>query len=321
MKTDSIRGSELLKIDPWRLHRQYGHKIIHQSWKTAYIPEKHVKYHRTWHALHPTALCVLWTDDDNYALVDTFYPQFASTLRDMPLKIQHCDLIRLLYLHRYGGLYVDLDYSAQRNVFDSLPSEEVAVYIVRSPVLLNEVCQNSFMLSRAPGEQFWLDVADNINEIGKFIKEGAGACKKLVNGSCYLLDVFNSRLTSKIAHTAWTQFISGSAVLDKTLAQYLTMDSKSKSKSTFSINVLPTEAYFNGVYNMHKGGVCTHHQENTWVELNPITAVPELSVLMILAILCIVCSAILITIFAKQRECNERVHSICSSLHPSSREQ
>ena len=83
--------------------------IIHQTWKTAEIPAHwqasidSIKKHM------PDWELRLTTDEDNRAFVAEHYPWFLSTYDALPYPIMRADAVRYCLLHKYGGLYLDLD--------------------------------------------------------------------------------------------------------------------------------------------------------------------------------------------------------------------
>ena len=82
---------------------------FHQSYKTSDPQgwkEGWENYRRTWLKLHPESWrFIFWTDSQNDLLAScSGYPNLLSGRSG----IQKADLSRLLYLHTYGGLYVDL---------------------------------------------------------------------------------------------------------------------------------------------------------------------------------------------------------------------
>ena len=60
--------------------------------------------------------------------------------------------MRYFVLHKYGGLYVDLDYESLVNFWAHLPHDRVG--LVESPYQYNEKAQNSLM-SSPKGDPFW----------------------------------------------------------------------------------------------------------------------------------------------------------------------
>lgn len=51
---------------------------------------------------------------DNDRLIAEHYPQFLPYFRSATPAILRVDLVRLAYLHRFGGVYADLDYEVLR---------------------------------------------------------------------------------------------------------------------------------------------------------------------------------------------------------------
>ncbi len=128
-----VTGAAVLERSPEDWVAQYGPKIIHQSWKTARSPLGQMTANFvSWSRHHPEALHVLWTDEDNRAFMRRFYPEFEATYWSPLLtNVQRADLARVLYLHRYGGLYADLDYEARANVFEALPKTAAKIFVVK----------------------------------------------------------------------------------------------------------------------------------------------------------------------------------------------
>jgi len=58
---------------------------------------------------------VFWTDRDNETLVREHYPQFLDFYRQLTPGIKMADFARFLYMHRFGGGYVDLDFVSLKN--------------------------------------------------------------------------------------------------------------------------------------------------------------------------------------------------------------
>jgi len=84
-------------------------RIIHQTWKSRSVPEPFRAYQKKWQELHPSYEYRLWTDEDNSILVRTEFPELFDLYRSFRREIFRTDLVRCLYLARFGGVYVDLD--------------------------------------------------------------------------------------------------------------------------------------------------------------------------------------------------------------------
>lgn len=95
-------------------------RIIHQTWKTEDVPEQYDWLIDTWKTNHPDWEYMLWTDEDNRKLIETHYPWFLSVFDAYPHGIQRADAVRPFILHRFGGLYVDLDFESLHPIDDAL---------------------------------------------------------------------------------------------------------------------------------------------------------------------------------------------------------
>lgn len=91
-------------------------KIIHQTWATAHLPEPLKSYRTSWIDLHPTYQFPLYTDADNDRLVAEHYPEFATAYHGLNRTIQKVDMVRWMYLHLFGGIYVDLDVECLKSI-------------------------------------------------------------------------------------------------------------------------------------------------------------------------------------------------------------
>ena len=278
-----IRGSTLLDESPENLKSQFGFKIIHQTWKNETIPKRELHNYNSWPKYHPDAHIVLWTDEDNLKLVEKFYPDYLETYKMLKLPIQQVDMVRLMYLHRYGGIYADLDYEAKQNIIAQFPRPIADVMIVESPVLLNEVMQNSLMVATTLRHPFWKACIDSIREIVSFINSPE-KCIQNKWGGCELLDLFHNPLTSKLSNTVMTLYITGPTVLDKTWLR--------SRDENWNLKLLPKERFF-----LPEGDVAVHHQSNSWV--NVPQAMPELitiscvGTVLIIAITIIICVCVM----------------------------
>lgn len=84
-------------------------RIIHQSWKTHELPEKFLEWATSWKHKNPDFAYKLWNDTENRNLIVEHYPWFLHTYDSLPQNIHRVDASRLFYMHKYGGIYSDLD--------------------------------------------------------------------------------------------------------------------------------------------------------------------------------------------------------------------
>jgi mannosyltransferase OCH1-like enzyme len=143
-------------------------KIIHQTWETMDMPCEWQDCVRSWQECHPHWEYRLWTDDDRRRFVEQRYPEFLDIFDSYSYDIQRADAIRYFVLHKYGGLYVDLDLECLRPVDDILSNRTFV--IGRQPGRHAKVhgedtlVGNAFMAS-VPGHRFLLEIVGTIKTI------------------------------------------------------------------------------------------------------------------------------------------------------------
>ncbi len=133
-------------------------KLLHQTAKTAEIPEAWKPYQQRVQELHPDWTYHLWTDADNIALVQKDFSWFEETYKNLPKNIMRADVIRYMLMYKFGGLYLDLDYEMLRP-FD-LTQEKIVVPRESKdsdPIALG----NSFFASE-PGDLFWMEALEDV---------------------------------------------------------------------------------------------------------------------------------------------------------------
>ena len=139
-------------------------KIIHQVWfgtipdrkKAAKALEGLKKYRDSWLIKNDSWGYICWNLDRCRKLVSRYYPQHLDMYDGYPYPIQRCDAVRYFILHRYGGLYADMDYFCNRSWDEVLMNYPKEIYLVETPnkVYKSVHVSNSLMYSKA-GHVFW----------------------------------------------------------------------------------------------------------------------------------------------------------------------
>lgn len=70
--------------------------------------------------MHPDFEFKLWTDESSIDFLKEHYNWFLPTFLEYKFDIQRADAIRYFVLHKYGGVYMDLDIGELHTI--SLPS-------------------------------------------------------------------------------------------------------------------------------------------------------------------------------------------------------
>lgn len=145
-------------------------KIIHQT-----APNDMKKWHPFWKICQKTWMekfdfkYILWNDEDLDKLIQVSYPTYYGVYQDFGKNvILKVDFARLAMLHKYGGIYADMDFFCCKNFYKELDNN---INLVGSPSH-NEIVQNSLMAS-PPGDARWLNVMDKCRErYYRYISEG-----------------------------------------------------------------------------------------------------------------------------------------------------
>ena len=221
-------------------------KIIHQTWKNVdKLPSQWREYFDGWFTHHPDFAHVLWTDEDNLNLVSNYYPEFLDHYNWLPLMIQKTDFVRLMYLHKYGGIYADLDYECFDRVVSHLPQSE-GVLLVESPLTLSEITQNSFMVAEA-GHPFFYNVLQLIAEIVSDVRDKHSVKYPFTS-------MYSNVFFGRMLHTLSTLFMTGPSTLDKALVRACLV-----SQKTHNVRLLPYASFYEGT-------VAKHHHNGSWFD-------------------------------------------------------
>jgi hypothetical protein len=102
-------------------------KLFHQSWKSDELPAKFKRWSAGCRKHHPDWEWVLWTDDDNLKLVQTYFPWLEETYNNLPGPIYRADFARNLYMYMFGGVYADLDTDCLRPTGEALEPFRIPV--------------------------------------------------------------------------------------------------------------------------------------------------------------------------------------------------
>jgi mannosyltransferase OCH1-like enzyme len=133
--------------------------IIHQTWKTKDLPDNLKKLQQKIINLHPHWDIKLWTDEENLALVEEHFPHLLPIYNALEYNIMRADIIRYMYMFKYGGYYLDLDYEVFVP-FDDQTSEPDLMLPVSGKENGQIIIGNSIFGS-VPGHVFWKDVLED----------------------------------------------------------------------------------------------------------------------------------------------------------------
>jgi len=146
-------------------------KIIHQTWKDYNVPRNIYResWQESWKNMNPNWEYKFWTDEDNERLVRDDYPMFWKVFQKVKKGVVKSDLCRLLYLHKYGGIYADMDFICLKDLEPLLKSPFGDHIVLGKHNNKRQPLPNAWMYSKK-NEQFWLLIAnDSFSDIEKNI--------------------------------------------------------------------------------------------------------------------------------------------------------
>lgn len=131
------------------------------------IPEKWKKSNSEWKKIHPTWKYILWNDLMVYNMIKDYYPFFLETYLNYKYPIQRVDAAKYFILHRYGGIYVDLDLYPNEPIDKYFTSTGIDAYFSYGKSCVG----NSFMASKK-NSIFWTFLFDELMKVklNMFIK-------------------------------------------------------------------------------------------------------------------------------------------------------
>lgn len=141
-------------------------RIIHQTWKTDEVPDRLKKFQRTWMDFHGSWEYKLWTDEEIDQFVRTEYPWFADYWDSYPHHIQRVDAFRYFVMHKYGGVYADLDMQCLTS-FEPLVKSMSGVVLGQEGQMHKDGMMrvgNAILISE-PGHEFWNHVFEALGRM------------------------------------------------------------------------------------------------------------------------------------------------------------
>jgi hypothetical protein len=163
-------------------------KIIHQMG-----PEDKNEWHPIWQECQeswkeqfpePFYEHVFWTDGELRELVKNDYPEFLKLYDDFPVDAFRIDFSRFCILHKYGGIYADLDFYCYKNFYKELKDD---IYLLESREIWDEIVQNSLMAS-CPQHEFWILAMEESKRVYYNLPEKYGNTKGVEYFNNFLSD-------------------------------------------------------------------------------------------------------------------------------------
>jgi mannosyltransferase OCH1-like enzyme len=140
--------------------------VLHQIWWQGRdkVPADYPNHSQSWIDLNPSFRYMFWDERSITKLVRE-YPQPVQVAFDgLPHMIQKIDMAKFLILHKYGGLYVDMDSECLKPIAELLQSSQIVLVQINVNMLAKflgygkltgDMLQNGIMAG-AKQHPFWM---------------------------------------------------------------------------------------------------------------------------------------------------------------------
>lgn len=103
---------------------------------------------------------MLWFDDDGEGGIEQFvkknYPQYYEYYKKLEYNTMQIDLARYLILHKYGGIYADMDVFCYQNFYNDLPINSLCLLAGSKE---GDIVENA-VIATSPNCSFFIDVVE-----------------------------------------------------------------------------------------------------------------------------------------------------------------
>jgi hypothetical protein len=136
--------------------------LLHQIWfdfehpgQDQDPPSRLDEIQKTWRRQTHNMTCWTWKESNAREIVERHYPWFLNTYDSYKHSIYRVDAFRIMALHRYGGVYADMDCVCKRNLCTLMESQKTLALVDCHRVF--ERLTNWFIFA-APLQPFFLHV-------------------------------------------------------------------------------------------------------------------------------------------------------------------
>src|SRR3989304_6650148 len=143
--------------------------IIHQIWWQGEknIPLSYPNFGKKCIEKNKNFIYMFWDEKKINNLIK-YYPKYKKTFENLPFMIQKIDMAKYLILHRYGGIYIDMDCECLKSFSDLLKDKDIMLVqmnvnpfekLLSYNRVFEQVLQNGVMGGKKR-HPFWLHCLD-----------------------------------------------------------------------------------------------------------------------------------------------------------------
>lgn len=206
-------------------------KIFHQTWKDRNLPEDFKRWSETWKQMNPGYIYKFYTDKDIYKFIYKNYNSYFDLYESLN-GIEKVDIFRYLVLHKYGGIYIDMDCECLKPIsglLDLFSKSLITGFEYETPVqylqwfiacpagcktmieLVDEIYKRSWykwakwslsenqLVYWLTGPQMYTDILKKTEESVSILEKGRLGCydKRLIDRNSYLIHHFSGKWKQK----------------------------------------------------------------------------------------------------------------------------
>lgn len=227
-------------------------KLIHQTAKDKkHLSCEEIENIKSWKHLNPSYSYKLYDDDDIRSFMESYYPQLLPLFNNFLHNVERADMWRYLVLHKFGGVYADLDVRCMQPIdkWNREHGHDAQVLIGVEMVTEGKVSLNQWTMAAVPGHPLFASLPDAIlnaiqNEYFHLLRDSS---------TVHVKEEYNKNIIQRTGPIMWTQ-----AVVDY-LGNHtrLEPDIVDKGLKSGSVRILPTRSLSVGWEIRESGGSTT----------------------------------------------------------------
>lgn len=136
-------------------------RVVHQQWWNGKINPPHSEWHTQTKLVLKDYKHILWSVNDMRNLIVKEYPWFTTVFDNYPSNMHRADAARYFILYLHGGIYIDMDYVPQIDIYRFLSPNGPT--FLESPFWYNEKV-GSALIASPPGHPFWKTMFNVLEE-------------------------------------------------------------------------------------------------------------------------------------------------------------
>ena len=205
-----------------------------------FTPDKYKIGIESWKNKNKDYQYIFWDKSNIPTFIENYYPDYATKWHNLDSIIKKCDASRYFILHRYGGVYADLDTFAHKGIDDLIYDQNLNEY----SIILSEECLKP---------QVWK------SEISKKMAEEHNL-RRLI-GNAILISAKNQNFWLEFLNNSFE--ISNLPILESFSTWHFSQFLDANSDN-YPIKIIPYEFLLSAVVN--KNSYVTHSYDGNWLD-------------------------------------------------------